>query len=89
MARCARSAGGVVACGIADPLDLQELDDVSPQIQVLMARAMRDITYSPRLRLYDHPEALEMLHAAVPWFTTLLDTVRAAISHQLAWLEPP
>ncbi|BGO89631.1 hypothetical protein NBRC10512_001517 [Rhodotorula toruloides] len=54
----------------------QELDDVSPQIQVLMARAMRDITYSPRLRLYDHPEALEMLHAAVPWFTTLLDTIK-------------
>ncbi|BGP30103.1 hypothetical protein JCM10296v2_001855 [Rhodotorula toruloides] len=54
----------------------QELDDVSPQMQVLMARAMRDITYSPRLRLYDHPEALEMLQAAVPWFTTLLDTIK-------------
>lgn len=54
---------------------MQELDDVSPQIQVLMARAMRDVTYPPRLRLYDHPEALEMLQAAVPWFVTMLNTV--------------
>jgi len=41
-----------------------------------MARAMRDATYPPRLRLYDHPDALEQLEAAVPWFVTLLQTVR-------------
>jgi len=37
---------------------------------------MRDATYPPRLRLYDHPDALEQLEAAVPWFVTLLQTVR-------------
>lgn len=54
----------------------QELDDISPQIQVLMARAMRDVTYPPRLRLYSTPEAQEQLEEAVPWFTTLLKTVQ-------------
>lgn len=44
-----------------------------------MARAMRDATYPPRLRLYDHPEALEQLEGAVPWFVTLLQTVRDAL----------
>ncbi|GAA5992805.1 hypothetical protein JCM5350_002275 [Sporobolomyces pararoseus] len=53
----------------------QELDDISPQIQVLMARAMRDVTYPPRLRLYSTPEAQEQLEEAVPWFTTLLKTI--------------
>ncbi|GAA5947200.1 hypothetical protein JCM3765_001572 [Sporobolomyces pararoseus] len=53
----------------------QELDDISPQIQVLMARALRDVTYPPRLRLYSTPEAQEQLEEAVPWFTTLLKTI--------------
>ncbi|GAA6008925.1 hypothetical protein JCM10207_004029 [Rhodosporidiobolus poonsookiae] len=54
----------------------EPLDDISPQIQVLMARALRDATYPPRLRLYDHPDALEQLQAAVPWFVTLLNTIK-------------
>ncbi|GAA5842102.1 hypothetical protein JCM3766R1_000008 [Sporobolomyces carnicolor] len=53
-----------------------ELDDVSPQIQVLMARTMRDVTYPPRLRLYSSPEAVEQLEETVPWFTTLLKTIQ-------------
>ncbi|BGP13897.1 hypothetical protein JCM10213_002537 [Rhodosporidiobolus nylandii] len=54
----------------------QPLDEVSPQIQVLMARAMRDATYPPRLRLYEHPDALEQLQAAVPWFVTMLNIIK-------------
>ncbi|GAA5894158.1 hypothetical protein JCM8208_002363 [Rhodotorula glutinis] len=65
----------------------QPLDDISPQIQVLMARAMRDATYPPRLRLYDHPEALEQLEAAVPWFVTLLQTIKSR--YELAAADPP
>ncbi|GAA5875330.1 hypothetical protein JCM16303_000585 [Sporobolomyces ruberrimus] len=53
-----------------------ELDDVSPQIQVLMARAMRDLTYPPRLRLYETPESFEQLEQTVPWFTTVLKMVK-------------
>ncbi|GAA5904856.1 uncharacterized protein JCM6883_004887 [Sporobolomyces salmoneus] len=53
----------------------QELDEISPQIQVLMARTMRDITYPERLRLYSTPEVLEQLEQTVPWFTTLLKTI--------------
>ncbi|GAA6054543.1 hypothetical protein JCM3770_006018 [Rhodotorula araucariae] len=71
----------------------QPLDDASPQIQVLMARALRDATYPPRLRLYDHPEAAEQLEAAVPWFVTLVQTVKAryelAAADPLAPLDPP
>ncbi|GAA6025437.1 hypothetical protein JCM11491_004311 [Sporobolomyces phaffii] len=52
-----------------------ELDDISPQIQVLMARAMRDVTYPPRLQLYSTPDALEQLEETVPWFTTILKTI--------------
>ncbi|GAA5853120.1 hypothetical protein JCM9279_000864 [Rhodotorula babjevae] len=65
----------------------QPLDDISPQIQVLMARAMRDATYPPRLRLYDHPEALEQLEAAVPWFVTLVRTIKSR--YELAAADPP
>lgn len=53
----------------------QDLDDLSPQIQVLMARAMRDVTYPLRLRLYSNPQAQEQLEQAVPWFTTILKTI--------------
>ncbi|GAA5830369.1 hypothetical protein JCM11251_001325 [Rhodosporidiobolus azoricus] len=60
----------------------QPLEDVSPQIQVLMARAMRDATYPPRLRLYDIPEAMDQLQAAVPWFVTLLSLIKDR--HELA-----
>ncbi|BGP46055.1 hypothetical protein JCM10450v2_001895 [Rhodotorula kratochvilovae] len=71
----------------------QPLDDASPQIQVLMARALRDVTYPPRLRLYDHPEAAEQLEAAVPWFVTLLKTIKTryelAAADPLAPLDPP
>ncbi|GAA6062480.1 hypothetical protein JCM10212_000016 [Sporobolomyces blumeae] len=53
-----------------------ELDEVSPQIQVLMARALRDVTYSPRLRLYENDEATKVLEETVPWFLTLLNTIK-------------
>ncbi|GAA5996254.1 uncharacterized protein JCM10292_007491 [Rhodotorula paludigena] len=71
----------------------EPLDDVSPQIQVLMARAMRDVTYPPRLRLYNHPEADEQLQQAVPWFVTLLKTIKdryeLAGADTAAPLDPP
>lgn len=41
-----------------------------------MARAMRDITYPDRLKLYDHAAARSELERTVPWFVTLLTTVR-------------
>ncbi|GAA6027052.1 hypothetical protein JCM8097_006072 [Rhodosporidiobolus ruineniae] len=52
------------------------LDDVSPQIQVLMARAMRDATYPPRLRLYENADALDQLESAAPWFCTLINLIK-------------
>ncbi|GAA5968305.1 hypothetical protein JCM11641_003805 [Rhodosporidiobolus odoratus] len=54
----------------------EPLEELSPQIQVLMARAMRDATYPPRLRLYDHPDALEQLQSAVPWFVAILNLIK-------------
>lgn len=42
-----------------------------------MARAMRDITYPDRLKLYDHAAARNELERTVPWFVTLLTTVRS------------
>jgi hypothetical protein len=42
-----------------------------------MARAMRDITYPDRLKLYDHAAARTELERTVPWFVTLLTTVRS------------
>ncbi|GAA5885499.1 hypothetical protein JCM6882_009645 [Rhodosporidiobolus microsporus] len=71
----------------------QPLEDVSPQIQVLMARALRDATYPPRLRLYDTPDALEQLETAVPWFVALLNLVKdryeLAGASTLAPQDPP
>lgn len=40
-----------------------------------MARALRDVTYPDRLKLYSNPEAFEQLNETVPWFTTLLKNV--------------
>ncbi|GAA5931773.1 uncharacterized protein JCM15063_001564 [Sporobolomyces koalae] len=69
------------------------LDDISPQIQVLMARAMRDVTYPARLQLYSAPDALEQLNESVPWFVTLLKTIQAryelAGSSSIVPQDPP
>ncbi|GAA5848672.1 hypothetical protein JCM8547_004592 [Rhodosporidiobolus lusitaniae] len=54
----------------------QPLEEVSPQIQVLMARAMRDSTFPPHLRLYDTPDALDQLQQAVPWFVSLVNGIQ-------------
>ncbi|GAA5978504.1 hypothetical protein JCM10908_004381 [Rhodotorula pacifica] len=54
----------------------ETLHPLSPSTQILMARAMRDITYPTRLRLYDHPEVMQELERAVPWFVALLKTIK-------------
>lgn len=71
----------------------ERLHSLAPSTQVLMARAMRDITYPDRLRLYDHPAARNELERTVPWFVTLLTTIRdryeLAGASSIAPQDPP
>ncbi|ORY45025.1 hypothetical protein BCR35DRAFT_336282 [Leucosporidium creatinivorum] len=54
----------------------EPLHHLAPQIQVLMARALRDAAQPARLQLYDHPEAFQQLTQAAPWFLTLLEPLK-------------
>ncbi|KWU44950.1 hypothetical protein RHOSPDRAFT_33490 [Rhodotorula sp. JG-1b] len=71
----------------------ERLHSLAPSTQVLMARAMRDITYPDRLKLYDHAAARSELERTVPWFVTLLTTIQdryeLAGASSIAPQDPP
>lgn len=58
----------------------EQLHDIPPQIQVLMARALRDVAQPKSLQPYDHPESTKFLNKAAPWFLQLLEPVSIVLT---------